>query len=745
MRTLWPALALLAMVASSSGPGLAAVQGPDPVGAGSAQASIASPSEIGYRALTDRLRDGRLFRENEDSATYFVRDQMLGILVFLGRAEHLPESAASERNALRNAAADLWQAVEPAFVASGGYYSVTLATASACADLVSNAWALRAARALAAQTGSTSASDRAKDLSELLSTLLLGGKVRGIDACQKGVHETPLAIWALLERAAAGDPNARAAAAAELARLKKDHFDQAYRDPAGLYAVATNAQLLIVLDLAHQVLGEADHAATRDQLARFLLGPAIEGEGPAAWARSVERSGNETFRPVGDRSPSNQWWLAYALHNHAQRDPAGAPPDLVRRLVAPVASAFWSHAGRGFVSAFPPIGTGFVDFQENALAAYLFSGPALSPAGRSENEVRLVVPKRAGFEYPLPGDSDAASYFVRNRWETIFTVTTNATGSYDVLLPSHVLVPLNLSSPPTDYTPPTTLQVVGGSRLPLTVHGTLLPLLEFPVSLGRGSTEFLLNTYAPVVPRAANVTDAVRLSLHTLTPQPLRINNLYLDVEVDEVSLERVVLNDVPLSGASFETEGPLTTEQLPKPHVRVRLKEVVLRPGQANEFLLAFKDVVAPAVGPIQLSLDAEGLNAVPPEGDRYAVSGQETTHVRVAVADNLALRHVVLRLTRPGDASNATEIRLTPHATQRDTYVGTLPRFDATGVATATVVAIDYQGNQGTSPALELHVQNPFLQGGNLILFVFSLTLFFSALGIYVKMGRKERPRRL
>lgn len=737
------AMALLSLLAPLLVPSFPTVAGLQAVPA----SLVGTPSEIAYAAVVAKLASGNQYREKEGGDLYFVKDQMTAVLLLLNRSARLPD----DRALLVGRATDVWTSTEPGYSAPNEYYSVTLNSPSICIDLVTNAWALRAARALAQARGEDLYAARAATLARTLTDLLTGGIHRQTSFCPYDparpndagrpldLAQVPLALLALLEEyQRQPDPALRSTLLATIDQQRRDHFDTAFHDASQLYSPVTNAQLLLVLDQATTILGNPDYAKTRDAVAQFLTERSLDRAPDGPWAMTVVRNPNGTLERVGEPDPVSQWWVAYALHNHNFAAPGSVPPTLVDELVSDVQARFWSYDRGGFVAR-GSRGDGLIHFEANALPAYLLAGPLVTAVQPGDAEVRIVVPQRGGFTYPPLSNATQPQYYLRNKWDFRFGVAVPAAGTYRVILPTAPLGGLNTSFAETEYTRVPVLQA-GSQTVPGSLRGGADPILEFNAVLERGTSAYRLSAYAPVLPRSAAVTDSLRVVLHSYATAPIHFSSLYLEADVSQVDFLGATLNDAALEPSQVVLEGPLTTQPLPDAHLGIDLRRVTLRPGADNEVVIRFKDVTSPTVSSLRLSGDEAGRDLLREQDGSYRLSGQETTYVRAVVRDNLALRQVYLHATNPRDPTNATEVRLNPTANDPTLYVGTLPRFRQSGESLLQVVAVDYQGNQNPrGEPVRIRVQSSLL-GDSPILFVFSLTLLVAAVVIYVKMGRRQ-----
>lgn len=731
--------ALLAFLLVSAGLPLAPVASPatlHPIPA----TLLGTVGEIAYQALVAKLGQGALFIEKEDSGLLFVKDQMIGVLLLLSRAQRLPPEAAGERAALLERARAVWTASEAAYAPNEGYYSVTVITRSVCADFAANAWALRAAGALARQFDEPQYDQRAKELAATFVDLLRSDTHQGIPTCPAGthgIHQSPLALLALLEELDRR-PNAplQSSIRQELEHVRDENFTFAYHDPLGFYAVPTNAQMLVVLHLAADLLPGVDFAPERAAVAEFMLQRLLVRFDDQPWAVGVSKDENGTFAILGQPDVVNQWWALWALHNHLVRYPNEVPSGILGELTTAARARFWAQERQGFVSE-----EARVYFEANALPALFFTGPVLTRIAPNLPELRVIVPQRADFDFPSPSAPDADQFLLRNRWEVQFTVAADAAGVYRLVLPTGDLAELNATFPPTPYTPSTVLQL-GLQRVPHTLLGDPYPVLEVPaVPLAVGQNTFRLSAYAPILPSAANMTDTIRLVLHNHARKPLQVGQVYLEVEASQIELLSTSLNAVSLPSQTILVEGPLTTKQLPEPHLGIQLTDLVLLPRSDNELLLQVKDVTGPVVQDVTLTRDEAGTDPrVPKRENIYEITTQDANWLRATVRDNLGVRQVYLTASTQGLRANSTQIRMLPTASDPHVFAAALPRFGQSGTVDIRVVALDFQGNRvPQEPSLLLAVENPLFQGGSVILFVFSLTLLLAGLVIYVKMGRK------
>lgn len=704
-----------------------------------------NPSLIAFDALQRELGvpcpggSGTCFPEREGTEAFFVRDQMIMALLYLSRSTPALDPAGTNLPK----AVELWRTANASYHAVDQYYDVTLTATSNCIQLEANAWALRTTEQLAVRTKNPAYETQAAQLAQTLTAVLQTGKSGATLVCSFVPAQVPLPLLALLEHyERTPSPEVRDAVNARLRHEITTHYNGGFHDGSGLVDLRSNAQYLLVLGFASDLLSSTEYASTRDGLASFLATKAVLSEGPDVFGRSLQIVDNATHRPVGTPDPSAQVWLAYAVYDQRQVSPESIPFGLPERLVESLVNRFWSHSLNGLVTE-----GGLLNTEPNALAALFTSGPALGAVAQELPRLSFAVPSERHFAFPPVGGSEAAKLLLSNEWPMRFTLQGGGLARQVVLLSGATFGPLNLSFPPSRYTPAVTLLQRNGEPIALETMGTPWPLLRFEDIVATPTT-YLFTAYAPIVPVFA---DVLPLSSQTLTElsfqlsyteqADLTIGTLTVDLAVRNVTFNAIRWNDEVLPAATYTHFGEVTTEFLPERHLRIQFVDLPLRPNATNELRFVLNDVERPTVSSVVIAHDPEGNQPIEPQDDVYKLGPRETGYVVARVTDNVVTDAVKLRVRSSSDASDTT-ILMTRSLSDPDLYVAPLPDIPGDS-GTLQVLAVDQQVNlQDQTPLFAVRVGGTEIPRGNVVILVFAATLFFSAVVIYFKMGRKRKP---
>ncbi len=703
-----------------------------PPGAPGDPTAYPSPHEFAYAAV-ERLQTSQgLVPERSASTNFLTRDQMIAVVAHLHQADLFPHRAADH---VERAEA-VWDAAQTAWDPIAKFYDVTLASDSQCVQLETTAWALLAASRLDNATDRPEVQTRAADVAATLRDAVVLGRANGVNRCQFDAElpsQWPLPVWALLEYARThGSAAARDAALARLRAEIAARYEEAFLDLSGLYLVQMNAQYLLVLQEAAQHASPAEFGPRRDDLAAFLGAHALVEEPGLLLAYDVDAA---TLRALHFSDSIAQLWLAYALHNQVVLDPTSIPVEAApQRLLAALVSRFAANDAGGFVDE-----TGAVHAALNTLAAAFTLGPALAQANADKPRLAFVVPAVPDFQYPNPGAPNAKDYYLRNSWDFRFTLDPQGPGAQSVLLPLPRLGPRVRPPASTPCSPSPALNLLGGAAVPSQTTGNVFPILQFPRAASTEPLEYRLTAYAPVYPVASANGEFLLVRLRSDAPTPFEIDNLRLELALDNVKVDGIRLNDQLLPRTSYELTDVTSTDYLPEAHERLELFGTTLRAGQ-NEIRILYTDIEKPVVESVEVSKDAAGRNLLDLEGDRYRLGPTGVAYVRARVADNAGLRSVTLRLME----GNGTDYDMERSPEDPDVYVARVPGIPQNAPTTFQIRAVDGQGNLNDTVLLKIQAESTLLQEGNLILLVFSGTLFVTAVVIYVKMGRRRSTKR-
>lgn len=678
-------------------------------------------------ALDSRLRSGALYLVADNTPQVYVGDQMMGVLFALNAARFRPDQA----KPWQDRALELWSASLQAFDAPNDFFHKTIPPPdrSVCIDVETHAWALRGALALrrGGQLAPAVAREWTDRLRTVVSDLLETGAHLGTPACgvaggKLNPFSVPLAVWALLD-ALALEGDARAAS---IVRARTNEFTIAFRqgayvDAAGFYNVVLNARLLVVLSEAAVRLGDGVFAQKRDELAASLSQRFLFDEAGALIARHLTE-GPTGPRASGDPGPMNQLWTAYALHAAGPRN-ADRNATIARLLDAALAR-FWSATEGGFANENGPL-----LFEPNAMAAIFFRSPALTNVVPDVPNLSFVVPNRITTIY---GADDPL--VLGRAWTVRFSLASNGTGARTVLLAAQSLASLNLSAGPQDEIRLYRLSQTGGARQDVPLAPPLkgrTDLLRFTTDLTPSPAPYRLDAFAPLAPGSATWGDyTIRLTIRNDADALLVARPLRLELIGTQLNFTSALLNDAPL--AAPEKVGPITTEAVSTPHLRLLFAEAALAPGE-NEILLRYVDSEPPRVDEFRLFRDPQGAQPLPEEG-RLIVYEGETLYARARVTDNGALRSVFLSYV--GDAKTDLPMReISPGLYQAGFRVG-----NNSGSAKLFITAIDAARLLNPEPRdyYDLQIEDP-LFSGNIVLLVFAGTLFATVFIIWIKLRRK------
>lgn len=697
--------------------------------------------QLGLLGLEGTLRQGDVYLQSPGLTSVFIADQMMAVLVALEAARHRPDQASLWNQRAR----DLWDAVEPGFYETQGFYAKTVPPPqpSVCIDLSTNGWALRAALALKRTLLPTDPriDQRIVQVRDLLTDLLAKGTFKDVPDCDRGagtevnVFNHPIALWALLEaRRVSPSVASDTAIRNDIQKLLRDSYQGAFVI-AGLLNNVLNARMLIVLIQAEREFNDTSMRQARDQVAGFLQNSTIQDAAGHFVALDMQRVENETRR-VGSGSVSNQMWTAYALYNHP--DASRIRAELVPGLLSTYVQRYWSPKFHAFASE-----ASFPYFEANALPALLTSAPILSSVITDPPTVAFLVPSHAHFTYPLPSDLCGTRrcsnlYYVANSWVSRFTLSAVPGGPTAVLLPVPDLGAFNLSAVTAVGDPVPRLLKAEGSpvpnlAVPLAFAGNHGDLLQFTSTLSPAPAVFRFEAWAPVVPVRIEFRESLRIFVRSLADEPLTLRSLQFDVEATGIQTEDVTLNERALGGV--QVVDAIVTEFLDRPHLRITLNEITLLPGDDAQIEVTYTDHRPPTVGTPSLSSDEQGTNPLGNSTPVPALRGAPL-YVRAPVHDNAVLRTVILRY-QFGAATG--DVAMTPLAGQPDVYVAPLPRIDEVGRGIVKVVAVDAAGNLHQSSDIHVSITNPLFSGSP-VLFVFSATLFLSTLIIWFKVRRRD-----
>jgi hypothetical protein len=708
----------------------------------SSLAPVASSEGVGLQhvalhALEETLRDGELYVETTEKSRLFTKDQMMGVLAAIAARSVRPDRA----QFWEDRAKTLWEESEAAFL-ENSLYAGTLPAPSGvvCIDLLANSWALRAADALAKSgiAATPDPAERVEHLRGLLSTFLTGTTSAGKPLCPQAsssvpIHQRPLLYLALLETRGAPGPNIDGPLRNAIQSTIDESFDGAFALSDGLYLVAMNAQMLVVLTEASRVFDDAGFKTARADLAHWLQTEGLVDGPYGLEARNVIEQGADLERQAGAK-PDGQIWLAYALSNLAAQAPELITPGVVASLLRAYPELFWSPDEGGFAEEDTVV---YADY--NLLPAVLTRSHPVSVNSLDPSTLAFVVPSLPGLDYPSPETEDGGILYIANQWTARLTIPPDATGKASVVIPAAELGPFNLSAPTSAFFPAPRLLRSGGtgtSEVPLALVAKDPNLLRFSPPGAEGQNAFRLDAYVPARPVFSDFGSNIRVVMENHGSAPLLVGTLQLEVEATQIRIRAASLDNLDI--AAIEVIDPVITEQVPEPHMRVLLSDVTLPLGR-SELVLSYTDIIRPEVGPPAITRDLEGRDVITRnDEDPVQVLQGETVFVRATVRDNGALRSVQLRY-RTLDQS--LDLRMSPVEGQADVYAAQLPTDGIpTGEGLLQVVAIDAAGtgNLNESAPLPIDLRDP-LFAGSIVLFVFSGTLFLASFVIWLKVRRK------
>lgn len=699
----------------------------------------ASPYEAAFTSVEDTRTDDDLLPEPD----FFTVNQMMGVLVWLHRAELFPA-----RGDVHVAQARLlWEAAESAYRGADQYYYVTESPAT-CIRIDVNAWALLATQRLANATGEPGMRERANQLGTMLRSAVDAGQHNGVERCRTTVpSQWPLTLLALFEHARLSNrPLVRDAALARLAiessadpKVGWWREPGAFLDPTGFFLLTTNAQYLLVLQEAAQLQPSGPWAGLRDELAATLQDESLQATADGLLGHDLEAIAASSAPILAP--PVAQVWLAHALHHQQRAAPAsitvGDAPD---RLLDSLLEVRWSEEGERFADE-----GGAVTFETVAVIAWLTSGPSVEEDTVTVDNARLqwVIPANRSFSYPALSTPVSRNFQLLNEWIYRFQMDTVGPYPAEVALPLSRLGPLRLDLAPSEYAPPPRL-FISSNVVENRVSDPQSPLLYFTINNNVTNLPIRFIAYAPVEPLFSSVARDVRVVFISTSDEPLNID-LVLDVAVYNVTVRSARFNDEIVAPGNYRAQEVGAAEFLNARHIRLTFTDLLVAAG-TSELLVSVEDTDRPVfTGSRRLSRDAGGeqeIRTTKVEGrDVYRLPRQGNGFVRVAVQDNAALREGGVTLVVQ-DSSGGRRVPMEPDAATPGWYVGRFPELESTAPVTAYVEAVDEQFNIAQSASFDVQTQ-PLLEQTEIVLLVFSGTLFAVAIVIYARMGRRRRAQ--
>jgi hypothetical protein len=676
---------------------------------------------LGADALERWLRPDVLYADTELLARYYVEDQMVATLVKLRTANLEPDRKA----ALQADALAVWTKAQQGYDAVNLFYHSVLPPpeGAVCISLETQAWALRATRALlGAGLGDAGLlSRRATEAKDTVLDLLELQAHRGRPPCAPQVIQQPMAVIALLEQRGP-NPDARIDAVVPpvVNGLRSLFTDDAYAVD-GFYGIEVNAKLLWMLtDAAATYPGLG---ATRDRLLRFLLNETLEPVSAGYAVHHVRSLGDELVQD-GQGNALNQLWLAIALTHHAQTIPGQVPAGRVAGILNVLLSDYWSRDKGAFMNP-----NELRSFEPNALAALFANAPFVQSLATENSEFALAVPATGTYQY---GAVDPA--LLASQWHLRFQLSGDSAGTTDVLLSSGDLGSYNFtaSNPLRLFRSPP-----GGTRIPIDnyrVEAGPVQALRFSVDLTTAPANYRLEGAAPLRPVASLFENRIQLLVDNPGSDAFELRSLRLEISATEIDVRSVKVNGNAVPRERYEVIAPVTTQEVQEPHTRLIVSDVVFAPGN-SEIVIEYDDRKAPVIDAPTISHDADGRELVRAAPTGTALQG-EPLYVRAVVRDNGVLRNVLLRFQSQSDPREVVETAMTEG--DNGVYTARIPNTNRTGVMRIQVVAIDAASNLQQTGPLFVDISNPLLSGSR-VLFAFSGTLFVSAFIIWAKVRRK------
>lgn len=682
----------------------------------------------GYAALERSLRDEAGFLRADAVGRPFVDEQMMGILAHLqmrNQAGPLAVQAASR-------IVEAWVAAEAGFVEPDGFYSNVIPAPSSvrCIDVQVNAWALWAAvetRAAGYVVPDIELGERIGQLRAVLEGLLQGNRFGSRGACNAIenrliVTHSAMPLMALLySRGAAASSTGDAAIRNTLDGLIRSNLDQGFYDENGFFLARFNSQMLIVLTEAARIFAETSYAHVRDLVGDFIVNNLTVTSGERVTVQQLDRGGAAL---EGATSPADYAWTAASLFAW---HPTGPQVEMtrIRRILDTLDSVFWSASAGAYAEP-----DGNVHVEANALATILTYAVQLRSVSLENPQLTMIVPARTEFQY---ADDPNVGRWIEGTWDVRFTLAADSPGSSPVILPGAALGPFNFTRAISNLYAPITLVRTGaggqGTPVAMTVEPGRIGVLQFVAPVTPTASSYRLEAFPPVLPLYSRIGGSILLGLHNSGEQAVRFPSLQLELQATNITVTEVSVAEEPLAGVSQVDR--VTTENLPEPHTRVLLPAVTLAPQAETEIRIRFSDVLPPSIGPLEVTREQRTDFAVPTQSPLTVLEGEPLV-VRASVDDNVVLRTVAARIVR-GDT--VQELVVTQAADGQ--YVATVPGQDRSGSAILQFTAVDASGNfNGRN--LDLAIKNPVFSG-SVVLFVFSGTLFLSALIIWVKVRRK------
>ncbi len=700
------------------------------VPAGVAPGSHVPLDASAFWALGNVLKRDDLFVRSQGEGIFFVEQQMLGILTYLAMAERDPAQAAE----YEDAAIDVWRQTVASYNSDAKYFHTSVTTESVCISYDPNAWALLAARELAARVGDRAplAAQRADAVTATLTEAVREGEANGVDVCNPNLNQKPLALWALLRTlpSATSSNSVMSAVRAVLDAALDDAFDGGFFDAGGLYIPSVNAQFLLVLTEAAKRLGDSSYVQARDELAAFERDHGVrvvDGEYVA-----VPLNPDRTVIADAGVQPDNQLWVAFALHAYRTQTGADVPDETVTGLLDTLFSRFWDPRTGGLISL-----DGKLSTSTNQLAVLAYASPAVRDVQRELSDVSLLVAADAARTYPDPRAAEAGRFLLTNEVSQSFTIGVPSAGVV-LLYPATHFGDFQFGFPDSSfYPPPSVIRVPSGS--PVTVQALGADdgsFLRFDAAAVAGSTQFLLRGYVPIDPLDYTYAEAIEVRIENPLPDPLIIPRLAFEIEAADVSWQHVAVNGITFPQYQATSVGANTF--VPRPHTRMVLNNLPLAPG-VNTIRLSYEDVSPPQIKAFDLYADPQLRERVsrPAPGQPYeALTGQEVFAV-VQASDNARVAAVSVDVRPSG--RDAFTVDLARSEAQANQWVGSL-RIPSTGEATLTSFAEDASGFLSEPASERVDVRSSFFAGASVLLFVFAAGLFLATAFIYLKVRRRK-----
>jgi hypothetical protein len=684
-----------------------------------------------FQVLKDRLTasNGLLLR-TEGNEIFHVQDQMMGVLAFLHMADRTP----SEKPAHEASALQLWKRTA-AYSPSGRFYYTSVTTESTCIELETNAWALLATYQLAQRLNDQAPElgTRANELSLTLANAVQYGSANGVNVCNKDVTRLPVPLWALLSflsyRPEAGVDQA---VRSTLDKLIQTRFDVAFYGDQPTYNVLPNAQFLIVLIEASNRYGFSGYDKTRDALRSFLTNHSIQTVGGEMRAVSVQRTPD--LQAEGSSFPPEaQFWLAYALDLYERNAKPAGGAVLVRGLMSALIDRFWDPVRGGIVPE-----DGLLHTVYTAPGVLLTSTPGLRSLQVDASAVTILLPARSTGTYPRSADADASRYLLSNELSARFDLRLTSADRGLLAYPAASFGGLDYGYSKSTFYPDPSLRLSDDGRsVALMVERAGRGFFTLDSTNLPANGSYVLNAFVPLTPQDWTYDDRITLRIENPTTRTLTVARLALELEAFNVQFTLVAVNDAGFT--NYQAPVVPANLYLDKPHVRMILNNLALRPG-GNVIRIHYEDLESPVVHDFGLFADRFLRQRLEVPSDDKPFEVTRTVFVAGRATDNAIVKEATLIYQPPGTLP-PQEFRMEPVAGKPEWYVAELPRGFPAGLGSVQVRVQDGKDQFKSSEPLKIEISADFLGGGDVILFVFSVVLCLSTAFIYLKVRKKSR----